>query len=57
MLAEDTGTAAIDGALLRRLLRYLRPYWLQATLALVLLLVFLAAAGESVWAWFCGKSW
>ena len=38
MLAEDTGTAAIDGALLRRLLRYLRPYWLQATLALVLLL-------------------
>ena len=38
MLADDTGTAAIDGALLRRLLRYLRPYWLQAGIALVLLL-------------------
>jgi ATP-binding cassette subfamily B multidrug efflux pump len=39
---EDAGTAAYDSALLRRLVRYLRPYRWQAALALVCLM---ASAG------------
>jgi ATP-binding cassette subfamily B protein len=43
-LAEDTAAATYDGALLRRLLRYLRPYWWQAALAMLLLLASAAIA-------------
>lgn len=43
-LTEDTAAPTYDGALLRRLLRYLRPYRWQAALALVLLLCSAAIA-------------
>ncbi len=37
-LHDDSAAPTYDGALLRRLLAYLRPYWWQAVLAIVLLL-------------------
>jgi len=43
-LTEDHGTAAVDAVLLRRLVRYLRPYRWQAALALVCLMASAALA-------------
>lgn len=37
-LADDSAAPTYDGVLLRRLLRYVRPYWWQAAVAVVLLL-------------------
>ncbi len=41
---EDSGVTAYDSALLRRLLHYLRPYWWQASLALLCLMASAALA-------------